>query len=94
MSKKSNQTSIGSIGRDILAECVATQRALRPGRRTRSIRRKPPRGGDASQIVLPDMVIIGNTHMKMLDNNSEQIANIIEHWIARHVRHVRAGGRY
>jgi hypothetical protein len=46
-------------------------------------------GGDASQVVLPDIGIIGNTHMTMMDNNSEQLADLIEKWIRTHVRNVK-----
>jgi pimeloyl-ACP methyl ester carboxylesterase len=50
-------------------------------------------GGDASQIVLPNIGIVGNTHMMMMDNNSEQIADIVEKWIRGHVRHVIGSSR-
>jgi hypothetical protein len=46
-------------------------------------------GGDASQIVVPGIGIIGNTHMMMMDNDSEQIADLIERWIRTHVRNVK-----
>jgi pimeloyl-ACP methyl ester carboxylesterase len=49
-------------------------------------------GGDGTVLVLPDAGIKGNTHMMMMDTNSEQIANIVESWIKEHVRGVR--GRY
>jgi pimeloyl-ACP methyl ester carboxylesterase len=49
-------------------------------------------GGDGKQIVLPDVGIIGNTHMMMMDRNNEQIADLIENWVSTHVHGVR--GRY
>jgi hypothetical protein len=49
-------------------------------------------GGDGTVLVLPDAGIKGNTHMMMMDSNSEQIADIVESWIKEHVRGVR--GRY
>jgi pimeloyl-ACP methyl ester carboxylesterase len=42
-------------------------------------------GGDATNFVLPDHGIFGNTHMLMMDNNNEEIANFIENWISTHV---------
>lgn len=50
-------------------------------------------GGDAMQIVLPDIGIVGNTHMMMMDNNSERIADLVEKWIRTHVRHVKGSYR-
>ncbi len=41
------------------------------------------------QIVLPDIGIVGNTHMMMMDNNSGRIADLVEKWIRTHVRHVK-----
>jgi pimeloyl-ACP methyl ester carboxylesterase len=49
-------------------------------------------GGDGTVLVLPDAGIVGNTHMMMMDNNNEQIADILEGWINEHVRGVK--GRY
>ena len=46
-------------------------------------------GGDATTIVLPDLGIIGNTHMMMMDNNNEDIADILENWIQTHIPGVR-----
>ena len=49
-------------------------------------------GGDASTVWLPDVGLYGNGHTMMLERNNEQIADIIEQWIAEHVPNVR--GRY
>jgi len=49
-------------------------------------------GGDASTIVLPEIGIHGNSHMMMMDKNSEQIADVVEDWIRKHVPKVH--GRY
>jgi hypothetical protein len=46
-------------------------------------------GGDATVFVLPDNGIIGNTHMMMMDNNNEEIADLIETWIQNHVPGVK-----
>jgi len=50
-------------------------------------------GGDATNFVLPDHGIFGNTHMMMMDNNNEDIANIIENWISSHVVGVKGAYR-
>ncbi len=42
-------------------------------------------GGDATLVSLPDIGILGNSHMMMMDNNNEEIADIIEDWIKHHV---------
>jgi pimeloyl-ACP methyl ester carboxylesterase len=49
-------------------------------------------GGDGTVLVLPDAGIVGNTHMMMMDNNNEQLADIVESWITEHVQGVK--GRY
>jgi len=49
-------------------------------------------GGDASTIWLPDAGLHGNGHTMMLERNSEQVADVVEGWIAEHVPGVR--GRY
>ncbi len=49
-------------------------------------------GGDASTVVLPEIGIHGNTHMMMMDRNSERIADLVEDWIRKHVPNVQ--GRY
>lgn len=46
-------------------------------------------GGDASVVVLPDNGIIGNTHMMMMDDNNEEIADLMEAWINNHVPGVK-----
>jgi pimeloyl-ACP methyl ester carboxylesterase len=46
-------------------------------------------GGNAKVVPLPTLGILGNSHMMMMDNNNEQIADIIEKWISRNVRNVR-----
>jgi pimeloyl-ACP methyl ester carboxylesterase len=46
-------------------------------------------GDDASTIWLPDVGIHGNGHTMMLERNNEEIADLIEGWIAGHVPHVR-----
>jgi pimeloyl-ACP methyl ester carboxylesterase len=49
-------------------------------------------GGNGTTLVLPEAGIRGNTHMMMMDDNSEQLADIIEDWISTNVSGVR--GRY
>lgn len=46
-------------------------------------------GGDAMLIELPDVGINGNSHMMMMDKNSEEVADVIEQWIRNHVQGVR-----
>jgi hypothetical protein len=43
--------------------------------------------------VLPEAGIFGNTHMMMMDDNSEQLADIIEDWIKNNVSGVRGSYR-
>lgn len=38
-------------------------------------------GGIGDRIVLPEIGIIGNSHMLMMDRNSDQIAALIDQWI-------------
>ncbi len=40
-------------------------------------------GGIGDEIVLPQVGIHGNTHMMMMDRNSDQIAALIDQWLAR-----------
>ena len=49
-------------------------------------------GGNGTVLVLPDAGIRGNTHMMMMDDNSEQLAVIIEDWIQTNVPGVK--GKY
>jgi pimeloyl-ACP methyl ester carboxylesterase len=44
-------------------------------------------GGDATQIQLPDLGIVGDSHMYFWENHSDQIAQIVVDWIADHVKH-------
>jgi pimeloyl-ACP methyl ester carboxylesterase len=46
-------------------------------------------GGDATTIYLPEIGIAGNTHMMMMDENNEEVADVIEDWIKEHVTGVR-----
>ena len=39
-------------------------------------------GGSVDVIDLPDMGIKGNTHMMMMDKNSDQVAEVIQKWLA------------
>jgi pimeloyl-ACP methyl ester carboxylesterase len=43
-------------------------------------------GGNAKVLPLATIGIRGNSHMMMMDNNNEQIADIIEKWVAKNVR--------
>lgn len=42
-------------------------------------------GGTARNLVLPDIGILGNSHMLMLDRNSDQIAEVIVQWLEENV---------
>lgn len=42
-------------------------------------------GGNATMMHLPAMGIYGNSHMLMQDNNSDQLAGIVDHWIKKNV---------
>jgi len=41
------------------------------------------RGGDVEWIELPKVGISGNTHMMMMDTNSDQIADLVQDWMKR-----------
>jgi hypothetical protein len=41
------------------------------------------RGGDVEWIELPKVGIAGNTHMMMMDTNSDQIADLVQDWMKR-----------
>ncbi|RYE70166.1 MAG: esterase, partial [Oxalobacteraceae bacterium] len=38
-------------------------------------------GGKADRIVLPEIGVQGNSHMLMMDRNSDQIAGLIDRWL-------------
>jgi len=40
-------------------------------------------GGSVDLIDLPDIGIKGNTHMAMMDKNSDQVAGVIQNWLER-----------
>jgi len=40
-------------------------------------------GGDADLLDLPDIGIKGNTHLVMMDRNSDQVAEVIQKWFER-----------
>lgn len=42
-------------------------------------------GGIGRNLVLPDIGIFGNSHMLMLDKNSDQIAEVIVRWLEENV---------
>jgi len=42
-------------------------------------------GGDATSVHLPDIGIFGNGHTMAIEKNDEQIADVIEQWIKKHV---------
>jgi len=42
-------------------------------------------GGDVTFVHLPDIGILGNSHMMMLDKNNLQVADVILNWIEKHV---------
>jgi hypothetical protein len=44
-------------------------------------------GGKSELLVLPEKGIHGNSHMLMQDNNSLQIAGMLDSWIQQHVGH-------
>jgi len=41
-------------------------------------------GGDFDWMSLPDNGIRGNTHMMMMDKNSDEIADIVQTWLTKH----------
>jgi pimeloyl-ACP methyl ester carboxylesterase len=48
-------------------------------------------GGDITYIHLPDIGMLGNSHMFMQDNNNLQIADVIIRWIDEHVKGGKRG---
>ena len=40
-------------------------------------------GGSVDIVDLPDIGIKGNSHMMMMDKNSDQIADVIQKWLVR-----------
>jgi pimeloyl-ACP methyl ester carboxylesterase len=52
--------------------------------RTSYVPRVEAAGGDITFISLPEMEIVGNSHMLMLDRNNLEIADIIIDWIDNH----------
>jgi pimeloyl-ACP methyl ester carboxylesterase len=42
-------------------------------------------GGDSTTVYLPDVGIFGNGHTMMAELNNEQIADLLEDWIKKHV---------
>jgi pimeloyl-ACP methyl ester carboxylesterase len=46
-------------------------------------------GTDASTVVLPEVGIRGNGHMMMMERNSEQLAELVESWIKKHVGNIK-----
>jgi pimeloyl-ACP methyl ester carboxylesterase len=67
---------------DYLDRCKVAKDFVRPVRRYADALRT--QGGKVDVIDLPEMGIRGNSHMMMMDKNSEQIAGLIQHWIASH----------
>ena len=49
-------------------------------------------GGDMTFVALPNLGLIGNSHMFMQDKNNLQVADIIEDWLRRHVERRQRGG--
>ena len=43
-------------------------------------------GGDSTWMSLPEMGIRGNTHALMMEDNSDQIADLICGWMKEHIR--------
>jgi hypothetical protein len=43
-------------------------------------------GGDITFMSLPEVGIVGNSHMLMLDRNNLEIADLIMEWIETHAR--------
>jgi pimeloyl-ACP methyl ester carboxylesterase len=43
-------------------------------------------GGDSTTVFLPDVGIFGNGHTMMAELNNEQIADLLENWMRKHVR--------
>lgn len=40
-------------------------------------------GGTGDRILLPELGIHGNSHMLMMDRNSDQVADLIDRWLAK-----------
>ena len=40
-------------------------------------------GGSVDLVDLPDAGIKGNTHMMMMDRNSDEVADVIQNWLIR-----------
>jgi hypothetical protein len=57
----------GEIRRNVIAYADAIRRA----------------GGSVDLVDLPDLGISGNTHMIMMDKNSDQVAGVIQNWFER-----------
>ena len=66
---------------DYLGESGFWQRILKVTTRYREA--LSAQGGTADLMDLPAMGIKGNTHMLMMDRNSDQIASLVQDWIAR-----------
>ena len=43
-------------------------------------------GGDATAVYLPDVGMFGNGHTMAIEKNNEQIADLMEAWIKKHVK--------
>ncbi len=43
-------------------------------------------GGDSTWTELPDLGIRGNTHALMMEDNSDEIADLICKWIKSHIQ--------
>ncbi len=44
-------------------------------------------GGSLDLVDLPDIGIKGNSHMVMMDKNSDQVADLIQKWLSRQEAH-------
>lgn len=40
-------------------------------------------GGDVEVLVLPEAGLVGNTHIPMMDLNNQQVAGLLDNWLAR-----------
>ncbi len=40
-------------------------------------------GGVADKLLLPDADVKGNSHMMMMDQNSDQVAGLIQLWLVK-----------
>jgi hypothetical protein len=40
-------------------------------------------GGVADRLLLPEAGIAGNSHMLMMDKNSDQVASLIQQWLLK-----------